>query len=216
MEKFINGVDVSRWQGTDINWKKVKADGFLFSFMKATDGTAYSQKFIDMGIKQATDAKAAGLKLGYYHFAHPANINGVEKDATAEASYFLKVVKTFPKFNFPLVLDIEDEQIKLTPDETEQWILQFRKVIQAAGHELILYSYANYLNRNLPANHQLDILPLWLASYPRVFDINKFPKNPRGWSSWVAWQYTDKGKPDGFTTTGCDLNVMTKTFFDQF
>lgn len=216
MPDLINGIDVSRWQGTDINWKKVRLDGNMYSFMKTTDGSAYSQKFIEMGKTQANEAKAAGLKIGYYHFAHPTAINGVEKDATEEAVYFLKIVKTFPACNFPLVLDLEDEQMNLSPQDVEKWILKFKEVINKAGFELMLYSYADYLNRSLPKNHQLGNLLLWLASYPKVFNINTFPKNPRGWSAWQIWQYSDKGMPAGFTKTGCDLNIMSKEFFSKY
>jgi lysozyme len=216
MANYINGVDVSRWQGTNIDWNKAKAAGNLFSFIKASEGTAYSRKFIDMGIKQATDAKTAGLKTGYYHFAHPTGSNGVATDAKAEARFFIKTVKLFPKCNFPLVLDFEDENSKLSPAEAEAWIKQFGAVLGAAGFEMILYSYANYLNKTLPENHTLGGLPLWLAYYPRVFDKNKPPKNPRGWSGWVTWQYSEKGKPAGFTSSVCDLNIMQQDFFNKY
>ncbi|WP_175622046.1 glycoside hydrolase family 25 protein [Chryseobacterium schmidteae] len=216
MANLIKGIDVSRWQGTDINWEKVKTNGYLYSFMKVTDGSAYSNKFIEMGKIQSNDAKKAGLKIGYYHFAHPSNFNGIEKDAKEEANYFLKILKTFPTPNFPLVLDLEDEKMTLTQDETEKWIIEFKRIITNAGFELIIYSYSDYLNRSLPKNHQLGQMPLWLASYPKVFDINVFPKNPTGWTSWIMWQYSDKGKPNGFTSTGSDLNLMTKDFFNKY
>lgn len=216
MSNLIKGVDVSRWQGTSINWNQVKADGYLFSFMKATDGSAYKQQFVDIGKLQASQAKNAGLKIGYYHFAHPTNYDGLLKDAQAEANYFIATIKTFPKPNFPLVLDFEDEKMALTPQEAENWIKEFKTIVNNAGYELILYSYASYLDKSLSKSHQLGGMPLWLASYPKVVDLTKYPKKPRGWASWIMWQYSEKGKPKGFTATGCDLNVMTKVFFDHY
>jgi lysozyme len=216
MIKLIKGIDVSRWQGTDIDWKKVKADGYLFSFMKATDGSAYSKKFIEMGKTQATDAQNAGLKIGYYHFAHPSDFNGVENDAKEEAKYFLKALESFPVPNFPLVLDLEDEKMTLSNENVQKWILKFKEIVNKAGFDLVLYSYADYLNRNLPKEHQLGEIPLWLASYPRVFDITKLPKNPRGWASWIIWQYSDKGQPKGFKNSGCDLDLMTEGVFNAY
>ncbi len=38
---YADGVDVSHWQGS-INWSRVKSDGVKFAFMKATEGTGYS------------------------------------------------------------------------------------------------------------------------------------------------------------------------------
>jgi lysozyme len=216
MPKFINGIDVSRWQGPDIDWKKVKLDGYLFSFMKASDGSAYKKQFIDIGIKQATEAKAAGLKTGYYHFSHPTNQGGLEKDAKDEANFFLKTIKLFPVPNFPLVLDLEDEKMTLTQAETEQWVISFKSVIEKAGYTLMMYSYRPYLDRVLSKAHKLGTMPLWLANYPREFDINKLPKNPAGWATLSIWQYSDKGQVKGITNIGTDLNIMDKNFFDKY
>ena len=216
MANLIKGIDVSRWQGPNINWQLVKSGGYLFSFMKATDGSAYKQQFIDMGIQQAQEAQSAGLKIGYYHFAHPSNFKGLEQDAEDEANYFITTIKSFPKPNFPLVLDFEDEKIALSESEAEKWITVFQSILTNANYEMILYSYRGYLNRTLPSNHKLGALPLWLASYPKNFDKNKSPLNPTGWNSWAIWQYSDNGKVKGITLTGCDLDLMTKEFFDKY
>jgi lysozyme len=216
MTNYINGIDVSRWQGVDINWSKVKSDGYLFSFMKATDGSAYKSQFIEMGIKQATDAKKEGLKIGYYHFAHPSDFGGLEQDARDEANYFLKTLKRFPTPDFPLVLDLEDEKMSINPKDTVTWLTTFKNVINKAGFELIIYSYKDYLDRVLPKDHPFANVPLWLARYPKEFDISKPPQTARGWASWMMWQYSDKGQVKGITHSGTDLNVMRKDFFDKY
>ncbi|XZF13462.1 glycoside hydrolase family 25 protein [Chitinophagaceae bacterium MMS25-I14] len=217
MADYIKGIDVSRWQGTDINWKQVKADGNSFVFIKVTDGSAYKEAFIDIGRIHAKGAVAAGLKIGYYHFSHPANHGGLEEDATAEARYLLATLKKdFPKPNFPLVLDFEDENMSITPAEAEKWIATFCAVLKKAGYEMIYYSYKGYSDSHLPTVHSLGNLPLWLASYPKNFDINNPPKSPRGWQSWVIWQYSEKGTVKGINSSGTDLNIMTKDFFNKY
>ncbi|MBG9786535.1 hypothetical protein ABD74_02395 [Brevibacillus laterosporus] len=53
-ETNIKGIDVSKWQG-EINWNP-------------TEGTS----LVDRKLKEnAQGANRAGIKVGYYHFAHP-------------------------------------------------------------------------------------------------------------------------------------------------
>jgi len=217
MATYLNGIDVSRWQGANINWDLVKSDGYSFVFIKTTDGSSYKEQFIDIGRKHANGAKGAGLKIGYYHFAHPTNLGGLEEDASAEANYFVSTInKNFPKPNFPLVLDYEDEKINITSEESQKWINTFYKIVKDAGYELIIYTYKSYIDKNLPKTHDCGRLPLWIASYPKTFDFEKLPPLPIGWNSIPVWQYSAKGQVKGIESTSTDLNVMTKDFFDKY
>ncbi|ATO50289.1 GH25 family lysozyme [Brevibacillus laterosporus] len=59
--------DVSKWQG-EINRNQVESDGVKYAFIKATEGTS----LVDRKLKEnAQGANRAGIKVGYYHFAHP-------------------------------------------------------------------------------------------------------------------------------------------------
>ncbi|WPS88538.1 glycoside hydrolase family 25 protein [Brevibacillus halotolerans] len=63
----IKGIDVSKWQG-EINWNQVASDGVRYAFIKATEGTS----LVDRKLKEnAQGANRVGIKVGYYHFAHP-------------------------------------------------------------------------------------------------------------------------------------------------
>ncbi len=215
MDNFIKGIDVSRWQGTHINWSEVKNAGYQFVFIKVTDGTAYKQAFIDGAKIQANGAVAAGLKIGYYHFAHPASSPTVQNDAQMEADYFINSLKTgFPKPHFPLVLDFEDEHISLNKGNAASWVSAFADRIKTVYPELIFYTYKSYADSHFPSNHSLGVLPLWIAGYPRNVDFNKPTPIPRGWASWQIWQYSDKGTAADIAKV--DLNIMTKTFFDKY
>lgn len=215
LELSIKGIDVSRWQGLNIDWEKVKNTGNKFVFIKSSDGSAYKKSFIEIGKRQAQNASNNGLKIGYYHFCHPDNFIGVEKDARKEALFFLNTVKTFPKCQFPLTLDWEDEKIRLNNVEAELWIKTFSDVIHQAGYDLILYSYSNFLNRTISKNHEFSKLPLWLASYPKVFEPKSTPKLPKGWDNIVIWQYSEKGIVSGITGK-VDLDLMNITFFNRY
>ena len=115
-----------------------------------------------------------------------------------------------------MALDLEDPKMTLKPEEFLEWILEFKKVINNAERKLIIYSSRSYLNERLPTNHSLGNIPLWLAVYPNTVNLNSPPKPPKGWKDWVIWQYSEKGKPAGFTSGLVDLNVMTEEFFHQY
>ena len=65
---FIEGVDVSHWQGT-ISWPDVAAAGKRFAFMKASGASEYVEP--DVRRRTAPRPNANGLKVGAYHFAKP-------------------------------------------------------------------------------------------------------------------------------------------------
>jgi GH25 family lysozyme M1 (1,4-beta-N-acetylmuramidase) len=61
------GIDVSSYQG-NINWATVHADGAVFAFARATEGTTFTD--VDFAGNMSR-GKAAGMQMGAYHFAHP-------------------------------------------------------------------------------------------------------------------------------------------------
>src|SRR5262249_28035984 len=63
---YLNGVDVSHYQGT-INWASVRGAGITFAFAKATEGTTYTDPTVNTNI---AGMKANGIVPGAYHFGH--------------------------------------------------------------------------------------------------------------------------------------------------
>ncbi|MGH3571184.1 MAG: GH25 family lysozyme [Pseudonocardiaceae bacterium] len=104
------GIDVSSWQhpGEEpIDWAAVKADGYDFVIIKATQGVGYVNPFFGgPSSHDAVDAHDAGLLVGAYHFAQPGAL-----DAEAELRYFLNVVSGH-QLDMGLWLDLEDLQGK--------------------------------------------------------------------------------------------------------
>ncbi|MGZ4971502.1 MAG: glycoside hydrolase family 25 protein, partial [Limisphaerales bacterium] len=73
------GIDVSSYQGS-INWTSVHGDGVAFAFARATEGTASVDS--DFSANNS-HGKSAGLQMGAYHFAYPA-----EGCPSVQASHF--------------------------------------------------------------------------------------------------------------------------------
>src|SRR5947207_13318748 len=62
------GIDVSSFQGF-VTWSSVHGDGVAFAFARATEGTASNDSDFSGNV---TRGKSAGLQMGAYHFAYPA------------------------------------------------------------------------------------------------------------------------------------------------
>lgn len=193
----MNGIDVSHHQGV-INWAKVINSAFHpeFVYVKCTQGIDYKDPLF---LKNAQNAKTAGLKIGYYHFAS-LNNQDVLTDATTEAKWFISNIKMAPHSDMPLALDIEENKNNLSKDKVLLWINTFLKYLTHEGfNDYVIYSYSPFFNENLPSNHNLGNIRLWIADYNPPLIL------PKGWNKAWLWQYTQTGKIPGITGN-VDLN----------
>ena len=74
------GLDVSSYQG-NVNWSTVAANGGRFAYIKATEGTGYTNGYF---AQQYNGSYNAGLIRGAYHFALPNASSGA-----TQANYFV-------------------------------------------------------------------------------------------------------------------------------
>lgn len=193
------GIDISSNNGP-IDWVKVKSNTTKFDvdfvYFKSSEGIGYTDRTT---FNNAQSALRQGIKIGYYHFAS-LNEHDVVHDATDEANYFLKNLKTFPKSDLPPVLDIETNKQNLSHTETLQWINTFMDVLVAAGYKPVIYTYGPFVSEFLPPSHGIKY-DLWLAQYTKA----ESPKLPPGFDKAWLWQFSNKGNIDGITGQ-VDLN----------
>jgi lysozyme len=64
------GIDVSNWQGY-IDYGSVKSSGIDVVYIKASQGSNIKDAYFDINYE---NAKANGLKVGFYHFLTATNI----------------------------------------------------------------------------------------------------------------------------------------------
>jgi len=191
-EQFpISGIDVSGYQG-NIDWDKVKDDGFKFAYIKATEGKDFtdSEFAVNWG-----NAKKAGIKRGAYHF-FTFGSRGIE-----QAAHFISVVPNEENC-LPPVIDVEfgGNSSKISSKEILQkelrdFIYQIeknynRKPILYVTHE----AYEAYIMGDF------EDYSIWIR------DVIKFPriKDNRNWS---IWQYNNRGRVNGISEF-VDLNVF--------
>ncbi|REE68672.1 lysozyme [Paenibacillus taihuensis] len=191
-------IDVSHHQNV-IDWGKVRADGVEGAFIKATDG----RLGVDSNFSSnATDARAAGLPVGFYHFGHPEVNNAI-----AEAKHFAETVRGFES-QFPHVLDVEGDAGKLKSAELTKWCIAWLTEVQRlTGHRTMIYTSASFARTSL--GKDLGRWPLWIAH----FGVNT-PMDNGTWNTWAVFQYTSSGRIDGINSS-VDMNAMEKSFFDN-
>ena len=97
-----NGIDVSVWQGPNIDFKKVKSAGKNFVIMRAGIGGSVD-KYFESNYKKA---KAAGINVGAYWYAKALT----EAASKQEAQNVLKAING-KKFEYPIYYDIEQKEI---------------------------------------------------------------------------------------------------------
>ncbi|MBB3112533.1 lysozyme [Paenibacillus phyllosphaerae] len=195
----IDGIDVSRYQG-NINWSSVKAGGIAFAFIKASEGTGSTDPQFERNV---TGAKAADVKVGFYHYAHPERNN-----AAAEAAHFISTINGY-EADFPHVLDVEGDASAIGAAALTDWVdAWLKEVRKQTGHPVMIYSGASFARSYL--GKELGDYPLWIAHY----GVNT-PMANSTWNRWAVFQYSQTGRVNGISGD-VDLNVMERAFYDQF
>ncbi len=202
------GLDVSHWQGT-INWTKVAAAGKRFVYMKASEDIDYvdpTYAFNRQG------AKAAGLKVGAYHFAKPSTEVG---DAIAEADHFVDTATPIKGELLP-VLDLERTG-GLGTKALKAWVKAYvARVYERLGVRAVIYVSPSFWQKYMGdtvwfAENGYDML--WVAHWTTAYA----PIVPAlNWSnrSWTFWQYTSSGTVPGISGR-VDLNRYNGTGFKR-
>ncbi len=78
------GLDVSNWQGY-IDYRRVKESGIEVVYIKSSQGSNIKDAYFDINYE---NAKANGLKVGFYHFLTATNT----QEAEQEDRFFASVI----------------------------------------------------------------------------------------------------------------------------
>lgn len=122
------GIDVSEFQGEDIDWKQVKDSGIEFVIIRAgyraygETGELVQDAMFEQNIKGALDA---GLDVGVYFFSQAITPG----EAVEEAEFVLDLIRPY-KITGPVVYDTEEIKgdTARTDDNTRQEFTNYCKV----------------------------------------------------------------------------------------
>jgi GH25 family lysozyme M1 (1,4-beta-N-acetylmuramidase) len=196
---MTEGIDISHWQGT-IDWTKVAAAGKKFAFMKASESTNYTDPTYTSNRQKA---RAAGLKVGAYHFAIPTATTG---DGAAQADYFLGAASPAKGDLLP-VLDLERSG-GLSQAALTIWVKSFvGRVFERTGVRAVIYVSPSFWRTYMAdtawfATNGFNVL--WVAHWTSA-TTPSVPGATWGGRSWTFWQYTSDGIVSGISGR-VDLN----------
>ena len=176
----VSGVDVSKWQGGDIDYAAMQADGTAYVFVKATEGDTEVDPDYARNYEKA---RGAGLIVGAYHFY----ITG--DTPQGQFANFARVV-ALAKGDLPPVVDIEDLSGGTAAGLHDNLMTFLKLVEDHYGARPIIYSGESFANADLDG---FGAYPLWVAEYTTA----PAPRLPVGWQTWTFWQYTQAGRVKG-------------------
>lgn len=185
----VLGLDISHYQGTP-NFAQLKADGLSFVFLKATESTGYVDPTL---ASNRANARAAGLTVGYYHFARAV-------DATSEANHFCDAVGTLAAGEL-VALDWE-----VAGANPPAWCKVWLDTVQARlGVKPLVY-----MNKSAEAGSDWSAVVnadygLWLANYD--FSATNAMVKPKHWAFVAIEQYSDRASYVGISG-GVDADVF--------
>lgn len=213
------GIDVSHWQGTNLNWASIKASGVSFAWCKAAEDTWYED---DSYVKNQTNAANVGVLLGGYHFARPDQNPGIA-GAIAESTHFWNVTSNYIKgsnvYMMPM-LDMERRGLEtnvpaITKATLSQWVnawcsnLVAKAAARGVAIKPVIYTGHSYSTTWM--NSTVTNWPVWLAYWPTTPDPQTGAPNGTGpWSDWAFWQYSATGSVPG-VPGNCDQDVFQGT-----
>ena len=195
MQYPVQGIDVSEYQGK-IDWLTIASQDISFAFIKATEGSGYTDPYFS---ENFSGAQAAGLRVGAYHFF------SYDSSGKTQAENFIAAVSNAPGM-LPPVVDIEYYgRYYLFPQPAnaaqEELDVLLQMLEDHYGCKPILYTTARAWRQYIC--NRFEEYPLWLRSV--------YGPPGKNDPQWMFWQYTDRGLLSGFS--GPENFVDRNVFF---
>lgn len=200
------GVDVSDYNGT-IDWEKVKKSGIDFAMIRiggrgyGTEGTLYKD---ENAIKNLTEAKKNGIKVGVYFFSQAINTD----EAIEEANYVKELLGDI-KLDYPVAYDweiVKDDEARtdnVTAYEATECARAFCQTVEANGYTASIYSPSRELYFKYDLSRLTDY-DIWYCEYSDT---------PEFYYQFSMWQYSMSGVVDGIDGE-VDLNICFTSIAD--
>ena len=184
----MKGIDISSYQ-QNVDFVKVKNSGVEVVYIKATEGVTYINPLLK---SQYDGVKAAGLKVGFYHYLR-------DNDPILEAKHFLSVINGL-SVNCKYAIDVE-VALGQAVTKLSSNVRMFANYLISNKKEVCIYTgdyfYANDLNSSVK-----DI-PLWVAHYGvSKPDVTKY----------IGFQYSGSGSLNGVNGL-VDLDEFSSDIF---
>ncbi|MDU6360205.1 MAG: LysM peptidoglycan-binding domain-containing protein [Peptostreptococcaceae bacterium] len=195
-EPVLNGIDISEWQGP-IDFELVKEDGIEVVYIRAGEGGNYEDAYF---MSHYEGAKAANLKIGFYHYVTATST----EEAKEQARYFASLI-TDKRMDCRPAMDFENFG-NLSNNEINAIAKTYLDTLtQLTGITPMLYT-DEYNAANLWSS-SLNHYPLWIAEYDVITPSSLGP-----WENWSGFQHSDTGSINGIVGN-VDLDYFKESAF---
>ena len=194
--QIYQGIDISSYQ-RNVNFSSIKNSGIDIVYIKSSERTTYINPYFESSY---SNAKANGLKVGFYHYVRARTIN----QAINEANFFARVVSG-KQADCKLAMDFENFG-NLSINQINEISKVFLETLERiTNSQPIIYS--NAFSARTIFSQELTKYPLWVANYGV-----STPGSNGKWDTWVGWQYTSTGTLNGVSGY-VDRNQFTDGVF---
>ncbi|MFR2990599.1 MAG: LysM peptidoglycan-binding domain-containing protein [Acutalibacteraceae bacterium] len=190
------GIDISEFQG-EIDFEEVRRSGIEAVYIRVGAGE-YTDEYFAENYERA---KAAGLKIGFYHYITARSVDQGRRQARFFASLAagrepdMRLAMDFEYFG-----SLSVSQINAISEAYLDELTALTK------REAVIYSDLSNA-RNIFSRALAEKYPLWAAQYGA-----DEPSANGKWREWVGFQYTDEGRVGGIYGN-VDRNIFTEGIF---
>lgn len=190
------GIDISEFQG-EIDFEEVRHSGIEAVYIRVGAGE-YTDEYFAENYERA---KAAGLKIGFYHYITARSVDQGRRQARFFASLAagrepdMRLAMDFEYFG-----SLSVSQINAISEAYLDELTALTK------REAVIYSDLSNA-RNIFSRALAEKYPLWAAQYGA-----DEPSANGKWREWVGFQYTDEGRVGGIYGN-VDRNIFTEGIF---
>ncbi len=198
---YAHGVDLSEWQGHDVDFNKIREQGYSFVILRAGFATTIDDTFE----QNYARAKEAGLDVGVYVYSYAETVQEALEEAKACKNWIAG-----KKLEYPVYFDLEDPQThgSMEKEALSEIALAFLDELAKDGWLVGLYSCLSWLTYKIDTERVCAQYECWMAQYLHsgTFDIYDRYDEVYG-----MWQYSSTGSVEGIDG-GVDLNVCFKDY----
>lgn len=190
------GIDISEFQG-EIDFEEVRRSGIEAVYIRVGAGE-YTDEYFAENYERA---KAAGMKIGFYHYVTARSVDEGRRQARFFASLAagrepdMRLAMDFEYFG-----SLSVSQINAI---SEAYLDELTALTR---REAVIYSDLSNA-RNIFSRALAEKYPLWAAQYGA-----DEPSANGKWREWVGFQYTDEGRVGGIYGN-VDRNIFTEGIF---
>lgn len=190
------GIDISEFQG-EIDFEEVRRSGIEAVYIRVGAGE-YTDEYFAENYERA---KAAGLKIGFYHYVTARSV----EEGRRQARFFASLAAGREP-DMRLAMDFEyfgSLSVSQINAISEAYLDELTALTK---REAVIYSDLSNA-RNIFSRALAGKYPLWAAQYGA-----DEPSANGKWREWVGFQYTDEGRVGGIYGN-VDRNIFTEGIF---